>query len=87
MTTISELQADEICEGLQQFKRDGEYWHGHRAEFLALYPNQWVAVFEGRMVGHDADNQALLDRLDEEGVDVLQAYIEFVSVRSGFNIL
>ena len=82
MTAIPGLSAEEIRAGLQQFKRDGEYWHEHRAEFKALYPDQYVAVFDGRMVGHDADNWALLNRLDEEGVDVLEAYIEFVPLNA-----
>ncbi len=51
-----------------QFQRDIEYSETHREELLNQYPEQWVAVLKGKVVGHASDVYQLLDELGERGV-------------------
>ena len=51
-----------------QFQKDIEYSETHREELLNQYPEQWVAVLKGKVVGHTPDVYQLLDELRERGV-------------------
>lgn len=35
------------------------------ASLLERYPNQYVAIYQGKLVDHDADKLALFERIDE----------------------
>ncbi len=43
--------------------------HMH-ADLLARYPNEYVAIHQGQLVDHDADQLALLARIEDRYPDV-----------------
>ena len=45
--------------------RESRAFRSMHAELLSRYPGQYVAVYQGRVVDHDADQLALFLRVDE----------------------
>jgi len=72
---------------LRSFGQDIEYLEAHDHELLEQYPEQWVAVFDQRVVGASADFDQLLTNLKRQGVPIGRAYIEFLTRRDDILIL
>jgi hypothetical protein len=47
---------------------EGAYRAMH-AELYARYPGQYVAVYQGQLVDHDPDGEALFERIDQRFPD------------------
>ncbi len=52
-----------------QMEKEAAAYEAMREEMVAQYLGQYVAVFQGKVVDHDADISALVDRLDEHYPD------------------
>ena len=78
MAMHSELPLDEIRTSIQRVERDARFADAHEPEYRALYPDEWVAILDQSVVGHDANGIALIERLRSEGVDVSRVYLQFV---------
>jgi hypothetical protein len=59
----SKIQNEPLASEEQAFERQ-------RARLLRHYANQFVAIYHGRVVGHDKDAEALAARLFKELGDV-----------------
>ncbi len=57
---------DEFRKGFERHKRDNEYFDIHSQELLRDYKEEWVAVYNGIVVGHNRDFLKLLNKLSEE---------------------
>lgn len=55
------------------------FWDAHRAELTQTYPDQFVAVHRGDVIGHDADLMTLVQQLRAAGHDVHAIWIEFMA--------
>lgn len=55
------------------------FWHEHRNELLAQYPDQFVAASTSEVVAASADLQALLRELAERGIGRSEVRIRFIS--------
>jgi hypothetical protein len=66
----------DIQANLARFHNDVMYFEKHYDELLERYSDQWVAVFNERVVGVDDDLERLIDRLREEDVPPERAYID-----------
>ena len=53
----------EVLRGLRSFERDSRWIDKHHEELKCLYPDEWVACYEERIVEHDKKLEALVDRL------------------------
>ena len=53
--TFAGVSVNEQQVEFDQFQRDIEYSETHREELLNQYPEQWVAVLKGKVVGHTPD--------------------------------
>ena len=62
---LSRTEQAGSIERLRRYVADTLWAEGHREELLRRYPEQWVAVFDKRVIGHDADPAALLSRLPD----------------------
>lgn len=51
-------------------------WSAHRAAFTKQYPDEFVAVRNGEIVGHDKDLMALALRLEKAGIRSSDVSIE-----------
>jgi hypothetical protein len=79
---VSKMQAE-----LQRFKRDTAYYEAHQEELLEQYPEQWVAIYDERVVGADADLHHLLTTIKEKGISPGQALVEYITSKDELLIL
>ena len=57
----------EFAERARIFREDSLYFNEREEEFVQLYPDQWVAVYNKQFAGADADINRLLKDLRERG--------------------
>jgi hypothetical protein len=72
---------------LQRFHSNVEYFHTHRDELLRQYPEQWVAIFDERVVGADSDYERLLKGLKADQIPLGKVYIQQATDRDELLIL
>jgi hypothetical protein len=68
------------AEQLDSFRRSHEACAMQREELDALYPEEYVAFYDGELVGHSPDMAEVLTMLDERGMRE-NAYIGFATPR------
>ncbi len=78
---------DTVQEELKRFKRDTSYYEAHHQELLDQYPEQWVAIYEQRVVGTGPDFEELLGELKSKGFSVGQVLVEYLTLREDLLIL
>jgi hypothetical protein len=63
----------------ERFERNMKWFHDNYEKLKAEYAGEYVAIDEGRVVGHDRDARVLIKRLRERHEDIGAFVIEFVS--------
>lgn len=66
-------------EALDAAERRVAFWHAHHGEYLARYPEQFVAVADGKVVAADGNLDTLLDILQSEGLAPTQVWLKFIT--------
>ena len=74
--------AIDVKEALRSFREDALFFNDHHGEFLRLYPDQWVAVYDKHVAGADADLGCLLDDLKARGYPLRSLVVRRVSVKA-----
>jgi hypothetical protein len=72
---------------LARFQRDTDYFLAHRDALLRRYPDQWVGIYQGRVVAAAPELGALLATLREQGVPAGRAYIQLLAQQPELLIL
>ena len=78
---------DTAQEELKRFKRDTSYYEAHRQELLEQYPEQWVAIYEQRVVGTAKNLKRLVAQLQRKGIPQGRAFVEYVTAKEDLLIL
>lgn len=65
--TTDYYDTTEFAERARRFREDSLYFNEREEEFLRLYPDQWVAVYDKQFAGADADINRLLKDLKARG--------------------
>ena len=60
----------------ERSRGDALYFEAHREELLKRYPEQWVAILKGEVVGADPNFDRLLDQLQDKGLPLGDVFIE-----------
>jgi len=68
-----------IAEDLARYRDDTLYFDAHRDEFVATYPDQWVAIYNKQLVAAAHDLPELLQKLHDRGIPRGRAFKEFVA--------
>ena len=71
--------APEFAERARRFHEDALYFNDRHGEFLRLYPDQWVAVYNKQFAGADADISRLMQDLRARGYPAIDAVIRPMS--------
>jgi hypothetical protein len=79
---VNKIQAE-----LQRFKRDTAYYEAHQEELVKQYPEQWVAIYDERVVGAAADLYHLLATIKAKSISPSQALVEYVTAKDEILIL
>jgi hypothetical protein len=64
---------------LQRFRADIEYFQAHRDELARAHPDQWIAVYQQRLVGFAGGFEELLADLRARGVPPEHALVEHLT--------
>jgi hypothetical protein len=59
----------------------------HRDELLQRYPERWVAVYNGEVVGAAKDPKRLIRQLERKGIPPGEVYREYLTDREELLIL
>lgn len=54
-------------------------WEKHYPGLLAQYPDEWVAVHDGRVIAHESHIWNLMQGLERQGVDRRDVWITFLN--------
>lgn len=77
----------ESAERARRFREDALYFNDRHSEFLRLYPDQWVAVYNKQFAGADADIGRLMQDLSARGYPAIDAVIRPMSTEDVIWIL
>ncbi len=61
---------------LDSFHKNVKYFDANRDRLVQDYADQWVAIFNERVVGADRDLDALVEKLDSQGLPLEATFIE-----------
>ncbi len=72
---------------LDRFQQDIDYYQTHWGELLSEYPEQWVAIFNERVVGASTGLDELLAKVKRKGIPVGRCLVEYVTAKEELLIL
>lgn len=72
---------------LRRLKKDTAYFEVHHKDLLQRYPEQWVAVYNEKVVGVSEDGRQLLVDLKDKGVPPGSAVVKFLTNKEQVFIL
>lgn len=61
------------------FQKDVGYYEGNREKLLEEYPEQWVAIYNQKVVGAAPDVQQLLTDLKQRGIPTERLLVRHVT--------
>jgi len=64
---------------LHEAERRAAFWQEHHDEFLARYPEQFVAVKDGTVEAADSDMDKLLGILRNRQIDPRDVWVKFIT--------
>ncbi len=56
-----------------------QYVEANKDELVKKYAEHWIAVYDARIVVYNKSLKALMHQVEEAGVDVKEALIEYIS--------
>jgi hypothetical protein len=54
---------------MEDYTRDFRYLAKHDDELMAQYPDEWVAIFDCKVVAHSPDRAEMWRQLEQLGLD------------------
>ena len=63
---------------LKQMEQIREFWAKHYQELRQKYPDQFVAIYEGKVVAVAEDLQNLVQQVEQQGISIPQTDIRFL---------
>ena len=74
-----EIDEDLLREIYRQIRKDRLFLETHQSEWLDLYPDMFVAVYQEKLVGVASDSAKLAEYLKDKGVPVSRTYWRFLA--------
>lgn len=62
-----------------RLKQDTTYYEAHYEELLEQYPEQWVAIYQQKVVGTASDGRELLLSLKEKGFPLRHVLVKHLT--------
>jgi len=88
---LTRSQCDASCldaiAQLERVKQDVAFLEEQRTILLQKYPEEWVAIFGGRVVSHDPQLPELLRALQRLSIDPRRTVVRFMSRRKRLHVL
>jgi hypothetical protein len=67
-----------VDEELRQCSRSAQVFSSDQPRLIDLYPKEWVAVHNGKVVAHAPDFGRVLRDLEEQKIPTTQAVIRYI---------
>jgi hypothetical protein len=64
---------------LSDFQRDAEYLAKHEQDLIAKYPNEWIAIYDSKVVAHSSQLRELKRLLRTKRLPLSTVVIEYLS--------
>lgn len=65
-------------EAWRRAREEQAFWNDHRAAYRREYPDEFVAVIDGKVVAHDPDYMALVQQLGTLGYALTDAWVQYM---------
>jgi len=72
---------------LQRYKRDVVYFEANYSKLLQRHPDQWIAIYDQKVVGISSGLNDLLDQIERAGISPGLAFTEYLSTQEEVLIL
>ena len=69
----------QVKDELTRFREDSQYLDHHHDQFVRQYPDQWIAIYNKKVVGVHGDFEMLLEVLRKKGISPGNVVIELMS--------
>lgn len=93
MPAVIERNADprealsRVGRSIDAYRADVQYLADNKADLTEKYPNEWVAVLEGRVIAHSRQNRELLKQLRNSGLLQKSPVIYYLTTKPSTLIL
>lgn len=64
---------------LDRYNKDMDHFYRHRPQLLEQYPEQWVAIYNQRVVGAAKDIESLVKDLKEQGLEPGHVFVKYLT--------
>lgn len=64
---------------MERYQLDVKFYNEHYHELLNRYPEQWIVIHDGQILGSGADLEVLFKRLKAEGHPLSHVFVKFMS--------
>ena len=75
------VDAIDVKEALRSFREDALFFNNNHSEFLRLYPEQWVGVYDKHVAGADPDLTTLLRDMKSRGYPLESVVVRYVTAQ------
>jgi len=73
------INMEEAQKELEEFRKDTEWYQDHYDELREQYADQWVAIYNEKLVAASPDQDEMFAELKKKGVKATKAYIKYLS--------
>lgn len=74
-------------EAFDRFRHDVEFVGREKRRLLEQYPEEWIAIFQGKVVAHHKDLEQLIRALNAKNVSPEDAVVDFITRREQVLVL
>lgn len=85
--TRAERTPEEIATSLRAFEKTAQVFSSDSPRLIDLYPDQWVAVYNGKVVTHDRDVDVVFAWLEEHDIPLGDTMTRFIDTAPRVMIL
>jgi hypothetical protein len=63
---------------MEDYDRDFRFWAKHAEELAAQYPDEWVAIFDCKVVAHSPESSEMWRQLEQLGLRWKARLVDFI---------
>jgi hypothetical protein len=75
------------AEAWRRADEERAYWEAHEHEFIQKYPDQFVALKDGQVIASEVSLDALVEKLEKQGLDSMDVRLRYVNAHPGSFVL
>ncbi len=68
-----------IANDFRCFRKSGLLLSSHHKRMIESYPEQWVAIYDGKVKAHETEYDALLSQIDSKGIPRRLTIVRYIT--------